>query len=270
MNMLQAILPVIALLAIASPAAAQQAEPIDQPDDGGVRGTIIAGVGAVPDYEGADGYRIIPLVGGTVRFDNRYIALEGLSARANILNSDRFEFGPVAHLTLGRRRNIDSAAVASLGRIDDAYEVGAFVATNIDVGKNGRLRLAVEGVHDVAQVHNGWLGTATIGYAQTLGSKWRLSADAAITGASGDYARRYFSITPAGAAASGLPTYMAKGGIKDVSLSLGASYRLSSRWSLNGFAGYKRLVGSIADSPVVAREGSANQFSGGLGVGFSF
>ncbi len=269
MNMFQAILPVIALMAIASPATAQQAEPLDQ-QDGGVHGIVIAGVGAVPDYEGADGYRIIPLVGGTVRFDNRYIALEGLSARANILNSDRFEFGPVAHLTLGRRRNIDSAAVASLGRIDDAYEVGAFAATNIDVGKNGRFRFAVEGVHDVSQVHNGWLGTATIGYAQTLGSKWRLSADAAITGASGDYARRYFSITPAGAATSGLTGYNAKGGIKDVSLSLGASYRLSPRWSLNSFAGYKRLVGSIADSPVVAREGSANQFSGGFGVGFSF
>jgi len=269
MNMFQAVLPIIALLALTTPAAAQEADTIDQ-KDGGVHGTVIAGIGAVPDYEGADTYRLFPLLGGKINLDNRYVAIEGLSARANILNSDRFEFGPVAHLTLGRRRRIDSAAVASLGRIDDAYEVGAFAATSFTIGDTGRLRLAIEGVHDVSQVHNGWLGTATIGYVQTLGSKWRVSADASLTGASDDYAQRYYSISTFGAAASGLNAFTAKGGIKDVGASLGVGYQLSPRWSINGFASYKRLLGDIAASPVVAREGSANQFSGGIGIGFSF
>lgn len=269
MNIFQALLPIIALAALASPAAAQQTDTIDQ-DDGGIHGKIVAGVGAVPDYEGADSYRIIPLVGGIVRFDNRYVAIEGLSARANIINSERFEFGPVAHLTLGRRRRIDSAAIASLGRIDDAYEVGAFAATSVDVSDTGRLRLAVEGVHDVSQVHNGWLATATIGYVQTVGTRWRLSANASLTGASGDYVQRYYSITPAGESASGLAAFNARGGIKDVGASLGVGYKLSRRWSINGFATYKRLVGDAADSPVVAREGDANQLSGGLAIGFSF
>lgn len=269
MNMFQAILPIIALLALITPAAAQEADSTDQ-NDGGIHGTVIAGVGAVPDYEGADTYRLFPLLGGQVNVDKRYFAIDGLSARVNLLNSNRFEFGPVAHLTLGRRRKIDNPIIARLGRIDDAYEVGAFAATSFDIGDSGRLRLVVEGVHDVSHVHNGWLGTASIGYVQTLGSKWRLSADASVTGASDDYARRYYSISTPGSAASGLDTFNAKGGIKDVGAALGVSYKLSRRWSINGFARYKRLLGDAADSPVVDREGSANQLSGGIGIGFSF
>lgn len=269
MNIYQALLPIIAIATLASPAVARDDDTAEVPDDK-AHGTVVTGLGAVPDYEGARTMRIIPLAGGIVRFGDRYIALDGLSARANILASDRFEIGPVAHLTLGRRARIANAAVASLGRIDDAYEVGGFAATTLRLDDASRLRLAVQAVHDVSQVHNGWVLTASAGYARRLGDKWRVTADASVSGASDDYARRYFSVSPIGATASGLNAFTARGGIKDVGLSLGLTHQVSQRWSITGFGGYKRLLGDFAASPVVSRVGDANQFSGGIGVGFSF
>lgn len=273
MNFFHALLPVMALSLLAQPAAAQTTGPDPAPqaeEERGFHGTTAVGVGAMPEYEGAKAYRVIPLAQGRAYFDRRYVELDGLAIRANLLNSSRIEFGPVAHLTFGRRDRIDSAAVARLGRIDDAYEIGAFVATTLPVGKNGQVRLALEGVHDVAQVHNGWIGTASVGYTQRLGSRWQLSGTAAVSGASDDYARRYFTVTPQGSTASGLAAFNAKGGIKDVGISLGAAYKVTDRWSIVGFAGYKRLLGDFAASPVVSSAGDANQFSGGLGIGFSF
>jgi len=272
MNVFQALMPIIALSMLAQPAAAQTANPASQEEkpDHGIHGTTAVGLGAVPEYEGADAYRIIPLANGRVYFDRRYLELDGLSLRGNMLNSRRVEFGPVAHLTFGRRDKIDSAAVARLGRINDAYEIGAFAATTLPVGKHGEVRFALEGVHDVAQVHNGWIGTASVGYTHRFGDRFQLTGTTTLSGASDDYARRYFTITPQGSAASGLTAFSAKGGLKDVGISLGAAYKVTDRWSIVGFAGYKRLLGDFAKSPVVGREGSANQLSGGLGVGFHF
>lgn len=274
MNMFHALLPIIALNMLAQPAAAQTTEPTPAPqeetEDRGFHGMTAVGLGAVPDYEGADSYRIIPLANGRAYFDRRYIELDGLALRGNVLNSRRIEFGPVAHLTFGRRGKIDSPAVAQLGRINDAYEIGAFAATTLPVGKRGEVRFALEGVHDVAQVHNGWIGTASVGYAHRFGDRLRVSGTAVVSGASDDYARRYFTVTPQGSAASGLAAFNARGGIKDVGANIGAAYKVTDRWSIVGFAGYKRLLGDFAKSPVVSREGSANQFSGGLGVGFHF
>lgn len=235
MNIFHALMPIIALSLLAQPATAQTTNPKPQKDeeDHGFHGTTSVGLGVVPDYEGADHYRVIPLANGRVYFDQRYIELDGLALRGNLLNSRRVEFGPVAHLTFGRRATIASAAVARLGPIKDAYEIGAFVATRLPVGQSGEVRLALEGVHDVARVHNGWIGTASIGYAHRFGDRFSLSGTASVSGASDDYARRYFTVTPQGAAASGLATFGAKGGIKDVGLSVGAAYKVTDRWSIS-------------------------------------
>lgn len=235
-----------------------------------VHGTVIAGVGTVPDYEGADNQRVIPLAGGRVTFGNRYIALEGLRLSANVLESATFEFGPVATLTFKRDADIKSRAVAALGPIKDAYEVGVFAAASLPLGGDDRVRFALQGVQDVANAHKGWLGTASASYIAPIGSKVRVIAEASATYASGDYMRRYYSVSASGSAASGLAPFTAKSGVKDIGLTLTTSYQLTPKWSVIGFAGYKRLMGSAKDSPVVAREGNANQLRGGIGIGYSF
>lgn len=247
-----------ALILFANPAKAQD-----------VGGTVIVGAAVTPDHEGADTYQIIPLLNGRVMVGNRYFEIEGVTARANVVADSRFEFGPVANLTFGRDAKTKALAVARLGGVKEAYEVGAFAAFSTPVGANSRARLSVQAVHDVADVHNGWVATARGGYTADIG-KVTLGADVTASYASYDYMRTYFGVSAAGAAASGLPRFTADAGFKDVGANVSASYRLSKRWSLHAVGGYKRLIGNVADSPIVDRAGDTNQLFGAVGIGFSF
>ena len=122
----------------------------------GVHGTIIAGVAYAPEYEGADKQQIVPLAIGRINDRNRYLAFEGPTLRVNVLDSNGLEFGPVVNITPKRGRDIQSRAVARLGAIKDAVEVGVFAAISRPVFGNDRIRLAVQGVQDVSGVHKGW------------------------------------------------------------------------------------------------------------------
>ncbi len=238
----------------------------------GFSGTIVGGVATVPEYEGSSRQRVIPLVSGEVRWDKRYFAIEGVTARLNVLNSDTFEFGPAADLTFGRRASTRSAAVRALGVVDDAYQVGAFAAIKAGslITEGDQLRFSVKATHDVSNVHKGWVGEAAVDYRLPVGRRFAVNTQVAMRFADDRYARTYFSVSPAGAAASSLAPFAAKGGVKDVGVAVTATYALSDRWSLLGYGGYRRLVGDFADSPIVRTAGDRNQFTGGVGVGFSF
>jgi len=74
----------------------------------------------------------------------------------------------------------------------------------------------------------------------------------------------YFSINGKNANRSGLKTFDADAGFKDVGVSLPVTYSPWEHWSIMGAVVYKRLLGDTADSPVVDDEGNANQFVGGM------
>jgi outer membrane scaffolding protein for murein synthesis (MipA/OmpV family) len=233
-------------------------------------GYTTLGIAALPDYEGADDLRILPLVDGKLFWDERYIAVEGPAIRANVLNSETFEFGPVASFTFGRDDAIEDQAVARLGAIDDAYEVGLFGAVNFKLAGNDTLRVGVQGVQDVSDVHDGFVITGNATYTAPIGKRLTLMFDLGASYASDDYAETYFSVTPAGTLASGLATFNAEGGFKDVGAQLTATYLVGDNWGIAANAGYRRLLGDFADSPVVAVGGNPDQLSGGLGVFFTF
>jgi outer membrane protein len=80
----------------------------------------------------------------------------------------------------------------------------------------------------------------------------------------------YFSVTPAVAAAPGLPAYNAGSGFHEVGLYSSLTYMLDRPWGVYGYAGYDRLIGDAADSPIVTAFGSRNQYSGGIGLFYNF
>jgi outer membrane scaffolding protein for murein synthesis (MipA/OmpV family) len=86
-----------------------------------------------------------------------------------------------------------------------------------------------------------------------------------------EFMRTYFGVTPFEAAANGLVTpYRPSGGIVSVGASSALTYDWSEQWSTTVSASYSRLVGDAADSPIVKRFGSENQFSFGASVSYSF
>ena len=255
---------------VAASTAASALPALAQSDD--VHGYIAVGAATLPEYEGAGAQRVIPFVAGRAQWGQRYIAVEGVSARANLLASPAWEAGPLVSITFGRDDDIDSAAVARLPTLDDAVELGAFVAHSwADAIRDGdALRLEVRAVGDVSDVYGGWQSSVTAGYLTPVGERLRVGVDLSTTLVSDDYAETYFSIAAPSVVASGLPAYQAEGGLKDVGVSVSGTFAFNERWSLNGFAGYRRLLGDAADSPIVDREGSPDQFSAGLGVGYTF
>ena len=92
----------------------------------------------------------------------------------------------------------------------------------------------------------------------TIGPRLRIS--------SAKYNRRFFGIEPGEVAASGLPAYRPGGGVRAYGATAGAHYPLSDRWGLYGFAGYDRLVGDAANSPLVQQRGSRDQASFGIAL----
>lgn len=233
-------------------------------------GYATIGAAALPEYEGADEFRILPLVDGKLYLGERYIGIEGATLRANVISAEGIELGPVASFTFGRDNEIENLAVARLGNIDDAYEVGAFGAVSFAAGGNDSIRIAVQGVHDVSDVHGGFLISANASYTAAVGERLSLIVDLGATYASDDYADTYFSVSPAGSLTSGLPSFTAKGGLKDAGGQLTATYRLGDNWGVAANASYRRLLGDFADSPVVTNGGNPNQLSGGIGVFYTF
>ena len=63
---------------------------------------------------------------------------------------------------------------------------------------------------------------------------------------------------------NGLKPFDAEGSFKDIGLKLKARYMLWREWNIQATAGYTRLLGDAADSPIVEDHGDANQYSGGI------
>src|SRR3546814_11560564 len=59
-----------------------------------------------------------------------------------------------------------------------------------------------------------------------------------------------FSISNAGAAASGLSVYDAGSGVRDVTLMVSGRFAVTQRIGVGAMAGVSRLLGDAADSPV--------------------
>ncbi|KGD98514.1 MULTISPECIES: MipA/OmpV family protein [Rhizobium/Agrobacterium group] len=239
------------------------------PPDNGPHGVVAIGAGVVPEYDGAEDLRAIPFVQADVHWGDINLEIRGLRARADLASDPRLSIGPVIGARLPRS-DVDGP-VGLLPDIDTAIEAGGFIGYRFGGDESGQGSLAMElsVVHDVSGVHDGMLATASASYAAVRRDDFFLSLDAQTTWVNQDYARTYFGVTPAGAAASGLAADSPGSGIKDVGVGVTAGYWFSERFGVTGRVGANYLVGDIADSPVT-EEGRRWQPSGGLSIAYRF
>ena len=78
-----------------------------------------------------------------------------------------------------------------------------------------------------------------------------------------DQALREVDVTPAQSAASGLPVYSTGGGFTSWGMGGQARYDWSPQWATYVYVEYQRLVGDVANAPIVAIRGSRDQVEGG-------
>ncbi len=271
-------LPVTLALGLAGPVAAQEAPPRSPPPRSGDHLTIGFGLGAAPDYEGSDDYRLQP--GGVVqgRVAGIEFQMRGLNLYTDLVpdkpgSKVRFILGPVVQLRPERNDEIDDPRVAQLGKRKTAFEVGA----NVGVSFRGVLippaSLSVELAYlrDVTDAHDSYTLTPSVALSSPVSQRAfaRLGVSADYIGKG--FARTYFDVGPGNVLA---PYSTNGGGWKSASASLlyTRDFGGDPRKGLGLFtiASYKRMLGKFADSPVVREAGSANQAFAVAGLSYSF
>lgn len=243
--------------------------------------TVGAGLAYGPSFEGADENSVFPLGGvmgriGPVTINPRVagIALDFIPDVGKKLN---FTLGPVARARFERTRNIKDPVIAALGKRNTAVELGGTAGVSINRVTNpyDMLSFGVDIRWDVAKAHRGTVIVPSMTYLTPLSRGTAIVLNLSAEHVDTAYARYYFDVSPAGAIASGLPGYTARGGWKNVGAMLMGVVDLDGELLNGGFAlvggvAYTRLLGSVRESPIVSERGSAGQLIGALGIALTF
>jgi MipA family protein len=225
-----------------------------------------AGVGMVPDYEGSEDYKGVPLLFARAGWNSgQYVQFFGNMLKANLIAGNKWSVGPLARYRGKRDDDVDNSKVKRMREIDEAIELGGFVGYMID---NWHISFLV--AQDVSDAHDGLVATLEAGYTMDLDKGVKLGISAFTSYASDDYMETYFGVDSDNANRSGLSRYEADGGIKDFGTMVNLAYAPWQNWGVTGMLGVKWLLGDAADSPVVDDEGSETQLFGGIMATYRF
>lgn len=281
----RAILPAVLVALVAAPAMAQDVS--GRPDDlkiGGDRISVGIGMASTPDYIGADSSSITPTAAIQGQLSGISFNTQGTAIYIDAVPSSgqpgwKLELGPLAALRLDRAGKLDNPAVRALGRLDKAVELGGSIGvqrTGVVTSPFDTLSLSLSYQHDIAGAHGSYVASPEVDYDTPLSEHAFVSFSASADYVGAGFGRYYYAVDQAGSLASGLPVYLGadRAGWKDCNFSTMAVHSLTGNLlhGLGVFAtgGYQRLLGAYRRSPVVADVGNANQWSGALGVEFSF
>jgi outer membrane scaffolding protein for murein synthesis (MipA/OmpV family) len=181
-----------------------------------------------------------------------------------LISTPFLRLGPVARFEDGRYYS-GNRKYTGLRKVPWSIEPGLF----IEAWPLGWLRARVEGRYG-AHGHEGFVGNLALDAVYPV-ERFTFSLGPRVAFGDTRFMGEYFSATPLEAALNGRVTpFKARGGVTSVGALASASYAWSSAWTTTVFAGYDRLVGDAADSPITRRLGSADQFTFGVSADYSF
>lgn len=272
------------LLALAPAAAFAQDEgaPSTNKLDGDY---LIVGAGGIysPSYEGSDDHVFspVPIVQGRlggVTINPRAGGI-GLDLIPDQDAKVSLQAGPVVSYSGNRHRQIKDPVVRAAGKLKDAIDVGfnAGFTVNGVLHEYDSLTVSADAKWNINKAHRGEVITPQVTYMTPLSKGILLAVGGNLKHVDSDYADYYYSVTPGQSAATGgaLPVYQAKGGWA----SYGATGLLAidldgdiTNGGLSVFAlgNFSRLMGDARRNPYTALRGSANQWTAGGGLAFTF
>lgn len=268
-----------AALLLATPALAQDAQPLPDPNDRSDFWQVAGGVGYTPDYEGSDDYRLIPAAALRARVSGIEISTNATYLYVDVVppgEKTDILLGPIAGVRLNRSGKIKDDVVDRLPERNKAIEVGGFAGIAFKGLTNpyDSLTLRLDAVKDVGNAHESMVVTPNISFATPLSRAFFMSASLSADFVSDRFADYYFSVSPSDALASGLPLFDADGGMKNVKLGVLGNYALSGDLTkgLSIFATghYSKLRGDFKRSPLVDQRGSASQWFAAAGLAYTF
>ncbi len=247
--------------------------------------TVGIGAGLVPSYSGSDDYRVFPLPLIVGRVGGVGISPNGPGFNLDVLSAapsrgpakPSVSFGPSFRFRNDRANQIEDPVVQLAGELDTAIEVGVNGGVSFPGVLTGGDRLSVSAQvrWDILGAHDGMLFEPGVSYFRPIGTGAALQLSASASFVDDNFADYYYSVSPAQSAASGLPEFTADGGLNSIgSLAILTvdldNNALNGGFNIYAIGGYSRIVGDGADTPYTAIRGSADQFIGGIGIGYTF
>ncbi len=227
--------------------------------------SVGGGIGFVPDYEGSEDYKAVPVPVANVKFENgMFVKLVGLNLRANLLPNSMWQLGPVYNYR-GERKDVENNAVDDMKSVDGTSELGVFGGFVYQ-----KWFASVELLNDMGDAHDGWYSKLKGGYNWVIDESWVLSIGASATYADDDYMQTYFGVSAKDRRRSGLDRYDADAGIKDIGIDLGANWVINQNWSAMGAVSFTKLLGDASDDSPVVDEGSEGQLSTAIMAVYKF
>ncbi len=234
---------------------------------------LVLGVASLPEFEGADRSRLVPLAVSRITALGTDIEIEGLEARVDILPHPSWRAGPAFGVILPRNESfVEDPEVAQLQEIDAALELGAYVGFLTPFGSlpEGKLSGAVTARHDVLGAHNGLTVETEIEFFFAATRMLRFGVGANASFATEDYFDTYFSLDESSAAIAGAPSFKASGGARDVGVEVFSILSFSPHGGIFSRVAYNRLLSDAADSPIIEKFGSPDQVFAGAGIFWAF
>lgn len=247
--------------------------------------SIGIGAGLSPSYTGSDDYRVFPLPLIVGRVAGVGITPNGPGLNFDVLSQPPSEgppktsisFGPTFRIRGSRDGSIKDDVVALAGELDTALEIGVQGGVRVPgvLHRFDALTLGTAVRWDVLGAHEGMLIEPSVGYFTPLSRSAAVQLIGTVSFVDDDFADYYYDVTPAQSAASGLPVFDADGGLNSIGVTAISTFDLDGNvlnggWNIFAVGGYSRLVGDAADTPYTSIRGSADQFIGGLGMGYTF
>ncbi|MEL7454548.1 MAG: MipA/OmpV family protein [Pseudomonadota bacterium] len=241
--------------------------------DRDTRSFVVVGAAALPEFEGAERLRPVPLLISRASAFGVEIELEGLEGWVDLIDHPVWRAGPALGVILPRNGSfIDTSQVTALPEIDVALELGGFAGFRLPFGalREGTLTGTLTARHDILGTHSGLTVDGDIEYFFAINRMLRVGIGANMSFATSDYFDTYFSVDESGFDASGIPAFDASGGARDVGLEAFSILSFSERWGVFSRFAYNRLLGDAADSSITDIAGSENQYFFGGGLFLTF
>jgi outer membrane scaffolding protein for murein synthesis (MipA/OmpV family) len=266
-------------LALASPGLAQATE--GTVFDGDYASVALGGAYG-PSYDGSDDNVLYPaaLVQGSlggIDFTSR-----GAGVAIDFVRDPEdgigFDLGIAGQVRSSRARQIKDPVVESLGKLDYAIEVGPTVGVGIPHVLNAydSLSFELDASWDINGAHGGMVVEPSLTYFTPLSRGIATSLTLSAEHGDADFMDYYHTVTPAQSVASGLPVFDPDGGgWTKAGGNLLVGFDLDGNLENGGLAlvvvgGYMRMLGDAKRSPFTSVRGDADQWTGAIGLGYTF
>lgn len=212
-----------------------------------------AGVGWVPEFQGADDYKWQPLPLIDVQYGRFFVKL-GDGIGINFFSVPAFTIGG----SLKWMPGYDAGDVPKgIKATDDAVGARLFVTSRF-LGFATKISVT----RAVTESERGLLVNAGLAYPVSVTERLVIRPRLGVTWADQKYMNSYFGIDASEAAASGWKYYRPASGFKDVSFNVAIRYRITGHVAVFGSLGVTRLVGEAADSPLIEQQTQASVLVG--------